>query len=149
MCRVEPKLKTKRKKKLSPRKLVEMTIKEIDHTVCGPACRKVPTPPEVEALNKEFKHLFPKDVPSGIPPSRRTDHRIDLVDGARIPAQRLYRMAPKEDEELQRQLKDLQDKALHRTDQLTLWLRYSLCAEGEWEVTPLRGLSPFEPNYRG
>ena len=105
----EPKWKTKKRLKVSPRKAVEKLIKTVDHTLCGPPCRELPVPECILALNKEFSRLFPAKVPGGLPPSRPTDHRIDLKPDSRIPGQRLYRMAPAEEQELQKQLKVLQD----------------------------------------
>jgi hypothetical protein len=105
----EPKWKTKRKLKNSPRKAVEQLFKEVDHTICGAPCAKVPTPVEIEELNKEFVDVFPEKIPGGLPPKRVTDHRIDLKPGSKVPAQRLYRLAPLEDAELQKQLKSLLD----------------------------------------
>ena len=63
-------------------------------------------------LNEEFKDLFPEKLPNGLPPCRVTDHKIDLTEGAKVPAQRLYRTAPSEDVELQKQLKDLLEHGL-------------------------------------
>ena len=81
----------------------------VDRSLCGPPCRELPVPECILVLNKEFSRLFPDKVPGGLPPSRPTDHRIDLKPDSRIPGQRLYRMAPAEDQELQKQLKVLQD----------------------------------------
>ena len=44
----------------------------------------------------------------GVPPSRPTDHRIDLVQDHKIPGQKLYRLSPAEDMELQEQLSSLE-----------------------------------------
>ena len=43
-----------------------------------------------------------------MPPSRPTDHRIDLVQDHKIPGQKLYRLSPAEDKELQEQLSSLE-----------------------------------------
>ena len=104
----EPRWKTRRRLRNSPRQEVEKLIKEVDHTLCGPPCEGVEVPKEIRELNKEYAHLFPEKVPGGLPPPQRTDHQIDLKPDSRIPAQRLYRLAPAEDLELQKQLKGLQ-----------------------------------------
>ena len=66
-----------------------------------------PVPAEVLKLNEEYKDLFPVKFPPGLPPRRPPDHRIDFPDKYSIPAPRLYRLAPSEDVELQKQLADL------------------------------------------
>ena len=43
-----------------------------------------------------------------MPPSRPTDHRIDLVQDHKIPGQKLYRLSPADDKELQEQLGSLE-----------------------------------------
>ena len=96
-----------KRKKLTARKDVQELIKNMDPASCGPSCQTAPVPPEVLKLNEEFKDLFPKDLPPGLPPSRPTDHKIEFPEKYRVPAPRLYRLAPKEDAELQVQLKDL------------------------------------------
>jgi len=65
-----------------------------------------PTPPEIEQLLTQFADVFPDKLPLGLPKSRGpdSDHRIDLVEGHRIPAHRIYRMSPLEEIELKKQL---------------------------------------------
>ena len=101
--------KSRRKRRMSPRRVVQLSLKEIDHAVCGPPCAIMPVDSRIKELNEEFKSLFPEKMPPGLPPQRTTDHRIDIKPGSKIPAQRLYRMSPLEDEELRRQLKEWLD----------------------------------------
>ena len=54
----EPKCKTKRKLKNSPRKAVEALFKEVDSSVCGSPCSKVETHAEIAELNREFTGVF-------------------------------------------------------------------------------------------
>ena len=54
-------------------------------------------PPEIAQVLKEFADVFPEELPLGLPPSRATDHRIDLECGAKPPGHRIYRMAPAEE----------------------------------------------------
>ena len=63
----------------------------------------------IKALNDEFAAIFPTKIPGRMPPSRPTDHRIDLVQDLKIPGQKLYRLSPAEDKELQEQLSSLED----------------------------------------
>ncbi|KAL6327536.1 hypothetical protein AAG906_021627 [Vitis piasezkii] len=60
--------------------------------------------------NKEYKDVFPNDVPSGLPPIRRIEHQIDFVLGATIPNRPAYRSNPEETKELQRQVEELLTK---------------------------------------
>ena len=62
-----------------------------------------PEPP-VQAILDEFADVFPDKLPLGLPVTRETDHTIDLVEGARPPAHRVYRLSPAEDAELKKQL---------------------------------------------
>ena len=62
----------------------------------------------IRALNEEFAAIFPAKIPGGMPPSRRTDNRIDLIQDHKIPVQKLYRLSPAEDKELQEQLSSLE-----------------------------------------
>ena len=62
----------------------------------------------IRALNDEFAAIFPAIIPGGMPTSRPTDHRIDLVQDHKIPGQKLYRLSPPEDKELQEQLSSLE-----------------------------------------
>ena len=54
---------------------------------------------EVLKLNHDYKKLFPEKLPSGLPPSRPTYHRIDFPEKFRIPAPLPYRLAQSEDKE--------------------------------------------------
>ena len=60
--------------------------------------------PEVRAIVERFADVFPAELPLGLPPSRPTDHRIDLAEGARPPSHRIYRLCPAELAQLKKQL---------------------------------------------
>ena len=62
----------------------------------------------IRALNDEFAAIFPAKIPGGMLPSRPTDYRIDLVQDHKIPGQKLYRLSPADDNELQEQLSSLE-----------------------------------------
>ena len=62
------------------------------------------------AIISEFKDVFPDDLPSGLPPKRDIDHRIDLVPGQAPPSRPTYRMSQPEMDELKKQLTELMDK---------------------------------------
>lgn len=40
--------------------------------------------------------VFRSKLPNGLPPPREVDHRIELVEGARLPFQSLYHFSPTE-----------------------------------------------------
>jgi len=53
-------------------------------------------PEPVAQLMEEFQDIMPVELPSKLPPRREIDHAIELVPGAKTPAQAPYRMAPSE-----------------------------------------------------
>ncbi|XP_052736052.1 uncharacterized protein LOC108336864 [Vigna angularis] len=67
-------------------------------------------PKGLQKLLKEFNDLFPKEVPSGLPPLRGNEHQIDLIPGASLPNRPAYRTNPTESKEIERQVHDLLDK---------------------------------------
>jgi len=71
-------------------------------------------PKEAQELLHEFSDVFPKDLPSKLPPMRDIQHRIDLVRGANLPNRPDYRMNPTEYKELNRQVQELLDKGFIR-----------------------------------
>ena len=58
----------------------------------------------ISALNEELAAIFPENIPGGMPPTRPTDNRIDLVQDHNIHWKKLYRLSPAEDKELQEKL---------------------------------------------
>ena len=63
-----------------------------------------PIPPAFAQLLASFKDFFPEDLPQGVPPSRATDHIIDLIPNAVPLSHRVYGMNPEEDRALKSQL---------------------------------------------
>ena len=64
------------------------------------------------ALLKLYSHVFPDEIPLGLPQKRSTQHHIDLIPGAILPNKPAYRMNPKETMEIQRQVDELISKGL-------------------------------------
>ncbi|GJP48590.1 hypothetical protein CLOM_g7873 [Closterium sp. NIES-68] len=58
--------------------------------------------------------IFPDDLPTGLPPSRPEDHRIELEPGAQPTVQRQFRLSQPELEELQQPLDYLLTKGFIR-----------------------------------
>ncbi|KAI3773509.1 hypothetical protein L1987_48039 [Smallanthus sonchifolius] len=58
---------------------------------------------------REYPEVFPDELP-GVPPDRQVEFLIDLVPGTTPIAKSLYRLAPKEMQELKKQLLELLDK---------------------------------------
>ena len=75
--------------------------------------REEKKPPEIPAdlqpVIDKYKHVF-DPLPLGLPPERPVGHIIPLVPDARPPRRAMYRLSPKEKEEVERQVKDLLDR---------------------------------------
>ena len=69
-----------------PRKQCTVSVNE-DKT-------QTPYPEQVQAILTDFADVFLKDLPTGLPPQRKLDHRIELVPGAEPPHKAPYRMSP-------------------------------------------------------
>ena len=53
-------------------------------------------PDLVAGILKEFRDIMPSELPRELPPRQPFDHKIELMLGAKPPAQAPYRMAPAE-----------------------------------------------------
>ena len=73
-----------------------------------------PSHPLAVALLKAFAHVFPEEIPTGLPPKREIQHHMDLIPGAVLPNKPAYRMNPKDTNEIQRQVEELVTKGLVR-----------------------------------
>ena len=62
----------------------------------------------------------------------------------KIPGQKLYRLSPAEDKELQEQLSSLEKLGFVEPSVSLFWVGSALCAEAKWEVSTMCGLSTFE-----
>ncbi|RDY13210.1 hypothetical protein CR513_01903, partial [Mucuna pruriens] len=61
-------------------------------------------------LREEFKDVFPKDMPYGLPPLRGIEHHIDLTLRATLPNRATYRTNLEESKEIQKQVGKLMEK---------------------------------------
>ena len=64
----------------------------------------------VDALKQQYADVFAE--PSGLPPDRGVEHVVPLLPDSQPPFQRMYRLAPSELKEVQRQITDLLGKKL-------------------------------------
>ncbi|XP_074266899.1 uncharacterized protein LOC141590191 [Silene latifolia] len=71
-------------------------------------------PAEIEPLIHKFRDVFPKELPSGLPPLRGFEHHIDLVPSVVLPNRPAYRSDPAATKELQYQIEELMSKGFVR-----------------------------------
>ena len=62
---------------------------------------------QVQDLLRNFSDVFPKELPSSLPPGRSSDFKIEITPGATPQKKGLYRMSNKELDELKVQLDGL------------------------------------------
>lgn len=67
---------------------------------------------ESEHIMQEYDDVFPEELPAHLPISRPIDHRIELIPGSIPPSRSMYRMSPKEIDEIKKQLTELLEKGL-------------------------------------
>ena len=70
--------------------------------------------PLAQPLIHEFKHVFPADLPSKLPPVRGIEHQINLLPTASIPNKPAYRCNSTKTKELQKQVQELIDQCYIR-----------------------------------
>jgi hypothetical protein len=71
-------------------------------------------PEEVQELLEEFVDIVVDELPCSFPPMRSVSHHMDLIPGASLPNKAGYKLTPKENEEVKRQVQELLDKGLVR-----------------------------------
>nr|GFA07166.1 reverse transcriptase [Tanacetum cinerariifolium] len=70
--------------------------------------------PQIQPLLQSYNHVFPTEIPSGLPHLRTIQHKIDLIPGSVLPNKPAYRSNPQETEELRKQVDGLLQKGLIR-----------------------------------
>ena len=58
--------------------------------------------PEEQQLLQQFSDIFPKELPKVLPPSRKVDHAIELILGAKSPLRPIYQLSYEETNELKK-----------------------------------------------
>ncbi|XP_071933206.1 uncharacterized protein [Coffea arabica] len=56
-------------------------------------------PSVITNLLQEYQHVFPEDIPNGLPPLRGIEHQIDFIPGSSLPNKAPYRTNPEETKE--------------------------------------------------
>ena len=63
---------------------------------------------------QEFTDIVVDDLPDKLPPKQSISHHIDFIPRASFPNKATYRMSPKDNEEIGKQVQELLDKGLIR-----------------------------------
>eukprot|EP00253_Pinus_taeda_P002804 PITA_02804 len=71
-------------------------------------------PREIQQMLEEFADIVVDDLTDKLPPKRSISHHIDFRPGASLPNKAAYRMSPKDNEEIMKQVQELLDKGLIR-----------------------------------
>ncbi|KAK9148304.1 hypothetical protein Scep_007061 [Stephania cephalantha] len=100
----------------------------------------------VEVL-EDFNDVMPAELPKELPPQRVIDHEIELIPGSRPPAQAPYRMAPKELEELRKQLARACWMRIHSPSKAPYGALDPVPTQTRWFSSDVRGLRGAEQAY--
>eukprot|EP00253_Pinus_taeda_P023317 PITA_23317 len=71
-------------------------------------------PPEIQQMLQEFTDIVVDDLLDKLPPKRSISHHIDFIPGVSLPNKETYRMSPKDNEDIRKQVQELLDKGLIR-----------------------------------
>ena len=64
-------------------------------------------PIEIQKMLEEFKDIVVDDLLDKLPPKTSINHHIDFIPGASLPKKAAYRMSPKDNEEIRKQVQEL------------------------------------------
>ncbi|XP_074304935.1 uncharacterized protein LOC141639787 [Silene latifolia] len=108
-------------------------------------------PVEIEPLIHKFRDVFPKELPSGLPPLRGIEHHIDLIPCVVLPNRPAYRSDPVATKELQHQIEELISKGFVRESLSPCALPTLLVPnkDGTWRMcTDSRAINNITVKYR-
>lgn len=108
-------------------------------------------PPEIWKMLQEFTDIVVDDLPDKLPPERSISHHIDFILGASLPNKVAYRMSPKDNEEIRKQVQELLDKGLIRESLRPCVFPMVLAPKkgGEWQMCiDSRAINKITISYR-
>eukprot|EP00253_Pinus_taeda_P029863 PITA_29863 len=103
-------------------------------------------PKEIQELLEEFQDIAADELPDKLPPKRSISHHIDFIPGASLPNKAAYRMSPKDNEEVHKQVQELLDKGLIR-ESLSPCSTNSTCTQERWRMANVHGFAGYKQNY--
>ena len=78
---------------------------------------------DLKKILKDFQDVFPKDLPSGLPPKRDIDHKIEIIPGSELSSKPTYQLSQPEADELRNNWLITLKKALFSPVNLLMVLR--------------------------
>eukprot|EP00253_Pinus_taeda_P012208 PITA_12208 len=108
-------------------------------------------PIEIQQMLEELTDIVVDDLPDKLPPKQSISHHIDFILGASLPNKAAYRMSPKDNEEIRKQVQELLDKGLIRESLSPCAVPRVLAPKkgGEWRMcTNSRAINKITIRYR-
>eukprot|EP00253_Pinus_taeda_P016900 PITA_16900 len=108
-------------------------------------------PEEIQDLLQQFSDIVVDDLPDKLPPKRSIIYHIDFILGDSLPNKVAYRMSPKDNENIRKQVQELLDKGLIRESLSPCAVSTVLAPKkgGEWRVcTDSQAINKITIRYR-